>query len=201
MGVSCSGQRDNRIIVINGVTAVGKSTLYKLMMAADLLQGKTQLCISHTTREPRPHETHGVDYNFVDARTFEDMIAHNKFLEYSKNHNNYYGTSFQELEIALQQSNVVLDIDYKGSKNLKNTRLKNKQIFILITPPDQESFIQRLRDRGTETEDQIQTRIKTAKEEMLFFNNSGRFYDYKICNDNVEKAAKELEDIVIKFLK
>ncbi|KAH0571126.1 Guanylate kinase [Spironucleus salmonicida] len=190
----------NKMVIINGVTAVGKSTLYKQLLVMPEFKDKFGFSVSHTTRKPRAGEENGISYNFVDIEQFEKLIDENAFVEWTKNHGNYYGTTFLELKKVLQKQHVFLDLDYKGSLNIKKAKLPNDQFYLLVTPPTRQDFIDRLRNRGTETEEQIQIRIKTACQEMEFFDSHTDFYNCILCNNVVEIAVEELVTIVRRFL-
>ncbi len=140
-------------IVIAGPSGVGKGTLVKKLME------KYPACfgfsVSHTTRAPRPGETHGVHYNFVSKDTMLKAIENKEFIEYAHVHSNIYGTSIAAVDKVIDEGKVcILDIDIQGVESVKKSHLKCKYLF--ITPPSKTDLEQRLRGRNTETEDKIQ---------------------------------------------
>ena len=163
----------------------GKSTLLK-KLRADFPQFVES--ISCTTRGPRAGEQHGVQYFFISKPEFEEKISRGDFIEWAKVHENYYGTSkdFVEREIA-QGSIILLDIDVQGADAVKRI-FGNEAYAIFIAPPSFEVLEQRLRARGTDSEETIQVRLKNAKNEMARQND----YDYCIINDDLERAYQQL---------
>jgi len=189
------------IIVLNGPSASGKSTLFQAMCQEPGMSGLFGFSVSHTTRSPRPGEQEGVDYHYVSREAMEAMIQRGEFLETSQTHGNMYGTSFKALADALAEHHCVLDIDYKGSRSLKSLLPETaRALFIFVQPPSMEVLEQRLRGRQSETDAQIQTRLHTAEEEMGFFHSHPGFYDVVVVNDDKERATKELAEKVREFL-
>lgn len=178
-----------KIFVISGPSGAGKSTLIKgLRQRID----NTGYSISHTTRSPRSGEKDGVDYFFVDKDSFKEMIDNNAFVEWAQVYDDFYGTSYGTLEERLNSGlDIILDIDIQGAKNIKEKI--NDCLLIFILPPSREILEKRLRDRATDNADAIEKRINVATDEL---KNCG-WYDYLIINDELEKATKELESIVL----
>ncbi len=176
-----------RLFVISGASGVGKSTILKQVMAAreDLL-----FSVSATTRPPRPGEQEAVHYYFVSKAQFEEMIAHNAFLEYDNHAGNYYGTPLGQLEEKLQQGHVILDIEPVGAKNVKEKR--PDAVLIFIMPPSAQELEQRLRGRGDTSAEQITLRLERAKWEM----EQRSWYDHQVVNENVECCACEILKII-----
>ena len=149
--------------------------------------------VSHTTRNIRPGETDGVDYNFVDVDTFERMIAGGDFVEYANVFGQYYGTSREAIvgNLAAGKS-VVLDIDWQGARQVRDAFKDAVSIYIL--PPSLEVLAERLSARGREDDQQLQERLSKASSEMSHFNE----YDYLMINTHFEDALLELENLVLR---
>ena len=149
-----------RPIVMCGPSGVGKGTLINRLMAD--FPGKFGFSVSHTTRAPRPGETDGVHYNFVEKSAMEADIADGKFLEHAHVHENIYGTSLAAVEAVATKGQVcVLDIDVQGAEIVKKSTLD--ALFVFIAPPSMEELEKRLRGRGTEKEESIQKRLATRR--------------------------------------
>ena len=182
-----------RPIVMCGPSGVGKGTLINRLMAD--FPGKFGFSVSHTTRAPRPGETDGVHYNFVEKAAMEADIAEGKFLEHAHVHENIYGTSLAAVEAVATKGQVcVLDIDVQGAEIVKKSTLD--ALFVFIAPPSMEELEKRLRGRGTEKEESIQKRLANAAGEMAKTEVDGFFHSV-IVNDDLEKAYGELKTVVI----
>ncbi|KAL2889920.1 Guanylate kinase [Ceratocystis lukuohia] len=183
---------DRRPIVISGPSGVGKGTLYKMLFNKH--PDTFTLSVSHTTRGPRPGEAHGVDYHYVSKEEFMDLVGKNGFVEWAQFGGNCYGTSKMTIEEQTAKGKlVVLDIEMEGVKQVKNSSISARYVF--IAPPSTEELEKRLRSRGTETEASVQKRLAAAKDELEFSNTPG-IHDKIIVNDDLEKAYKELEGFV-----
>ena len=179
-------------IVFAGPSGVGKGTIVKKLM--DKWPSKFGFSVSHTTRAPRPGEENGVHYNFVEKATMEEEIKKGMFIEYANVHVNIYGTSIAAVEKVKAEGKVcILDIDIQGVKSVKNSSLEAKYLFIM--PPSITSLENRLRGRGTETEDKIEVRMKNAVTEMDFGKGEGNF-DAVVTNDNLEECFDEIVKII-----
>ncbi|MGE4485058.1 MAG: guanylate kinase [Oscillospiraceae bacterium] len=176
------------IYIISGPSGAGKSTvLSKVFQRMD----RYYFSISATTRAPRPGETDGVNYHFVTRGKFFEMIEKGELLEHAEYVGNCYGTPLRPIYDHIEDGcDVFLDVEVKGNRQLR-AKLP-EAISIFITTPDLETLEQRLRDRGTETEEKIQCRLETARREM---RNIGD-YDHVIINDRSDKAADEILRIV-----
>lgn len=182
-----------RPIVMCGPSGVGKGTLINRLMAD--FPGKFGFSVSHTTRAPRPGETDGVHYNFVEKSAMEADIADGKFLEHAHVHENIYGTSLAAVEAVATKGQVcILDIDVQGAEIVKKSTLD--ALFVFIAPPSMEELEKRLRGRGTEKEESIQKRLANAAGEMAKTEVDG-FFHAVIVNDDLEKAYGELKTVVI----
>ncbi|HIP93172.1 MAG TPA: guanylate kinase [Desulfurobacteriaceae bacterium] len=178
------------LLVISGPSGVGKTSLVKKFL--EEFKSEVIFSISCTTRKPRPGEVHGKDYFFVDQKTFEKMIEKDELLEWANVHGNYYGTlkSFV-YENLLKGKSVLLDIDPHGAFQIKQKIRDSVLIFIL--PPSWDELKKRLQKRKSESESEIQKRLRRAREEIKFCKD----YDYLIVNDRLEKAYEVLKSIYI----
>jgi guanylate kinase len=176
-----------RLIVISGPTASGKSTLWKRLVS----YSNVDFSVSATTRGIRTGETDGKDYSFISVEEFKQRIDNNEFLEYATVHANYYGTLRANVEASLNAGrDIVLEVDVQGAQQLADCGLPIVSIFVV--PPSRETLIERLRNRGTETEEQIATRLKAVDHELGFAKD----YDYQLVNDNFERMLAETEGIL-----
>jgi len=182
-----------RPIVMCGPSGVGKGTLINRLMAD--FPGKFGFSVSHTTRAPRPGETDGVHYNFVEKAAMEADIVDGKFLEHAHVHENIYGTSLAAVEAVATKGQVcVLDIDVQGAEIVKKSTLD--ALFVFIAPPSMEELEKRLRGRGTEKEESIQKRLANAAGEMAKTEVDG-FFHAVIVNDDLEKAYAEMKKFIL----
>jgi len=174
--------------VICGPSGVGKGTLVNMLMGKfPKLFG---FCVSHTTRQPRPGEVDGKHYNFVEKSAMESAIASGEFIEFANVHTNIYGTSYKAVEMVQQLGKVcVLDIDIQGVQNVKKSLITCNYVF--IAPPSLAELENRLRGRGTETEEKIKVRLENARGVMVFGATPGNF-NATIFNDSLETAFHEL---------
>lgn len=183
-------------VIISGPSGVGKGTLYKLLLERHPNTFATS--ISHTTRDPRPGEQRDVDYYYVSMAEFEKKIAEGGFVEHAKFGGNRYGTSKAMIEEFMGRGRiVVLDIEMEGVKQIKNSDISARYVFISPPKPHLEVLEKRLRGRGTEKEESIQKRLAQAKLELEYSKTPG-VHDLIIQNDDLETAYKELEDFIFK---
>lgn len=178
----------NNLIVISGPSGCGKSTLIRrLLKEHQALVFST----SHTTRPKREKEIDGKDYYFVSKEQFDTMIKNNEFVEYALVHDNYYGTSYGEIETKLKDRHtfLVLDIDVQGARSIKNKY--PGALFIFIVPPTLEELEKRLLRREKKEDENVRKRLEIARQELKEFN----IYDYIIINKDLGKAFYILESI------
>ena len=143
--------------------------------------------VSCTTRAPRPGEVDGVNYTFISREEFQARIERGEFLEYAEYVGNYYGTSMTVIREKLEQGvDVLLDIEVQGAAKVRERLPDAASVFIV--PPSFEELAQRLRGRGTDSEEKIQKRLETARREAKEIKN----YDYIVVNDTVDHAAQEV---------
>ena len=179
------GARPNRPAVLAGPTAVGKGTV-----SADIRQRYPQvwLSVSVTTRPPRPGEIEGVHYHFVDEAGFDRLVAAGELLEWATVHGRHrYGTPRRPVEGALAAGRpVLLEIDLQGARQVRQTL--PDALFVFLAPPSWDEMVRRLVGRGTETPEERERRLDTAREELA----AEPEFDVTIVNDDVTRATDEL---------
>ncbi len=181
--------RRGLLIVVSGPAGSGKGTVNSQLIAT----GDFVFSVSATTRAPRPGEVNGVNYHFIDREEFERRIDENGFLEYTTYCDNYYGTPLKEAMAVLESGkNLILEIECDGAKNVK--KIFPDAVLIMLIPPTFAIQEERLRGRGTETEEVIQKRLEKAKREIEQIDA----YDYIVYNYNggSSVAADDIKAIV-----
>ena len=179
-----------KLFVISGASGVGKGTVLAQLMKA---RQDLTFSVSATTRSPRPGEEDGVHYYFIDKDRFETMIAQGEFLEYDAHADNYYGTPRAQAEEKMARGHVLLAIEPNGARKVKEAAPESVLIFIM--PPSIQELERRLRDRGDTSEEQIAMRMERAVWEM----EQRSWYDYVVVNDDAEKCADEILNIISKL--
>lgn len=150
-----------------------------------------QYSISYTTRPPRAGEVDGKDYFFVTEAEFMKMVRQEEFAEWAKVHNNLYGTHAGFLKRTMDGgTDVLLDVDIQGAQLLKK-RFPDG-VFIFVLPPSMKILMERLRDRRSDTPEEIERRFRVAKKEIQNFVD----YDYLIINDKIKAAIRDLESVI-----
>ena len=182
------------IVAVSGPSGVGKGTV--LARVEELMEkaapGSVGHSISVTTRAPRGAEQDGVEYYFRTKEQFEQMISEGKIVEYDKYVDNYYGTPSEPLVKMMDNGqDILFDITIEGSLAL-DRKFGEDAITIFILPPSMEVLENRLRGRGTETEEKIRLRLEQARNEI---KRAGEF-EYIITNDDLEKAAGDILAII-----
>ena len=183
-----SNHREGILFVVSAPSGAGKTSLCRELIDSliDLRQS-----ISFTTREKRSGEQEGVDYYFIDTKTFQQKIEAGEFAEWAEVHGCLYGTSLQTLNAATDQGiDLLLDIDCQGAAQLKNSYQQG--VFIFILPPDYAELEKRLRGRGTDDEIVIQRRLENSRKEI----SQAFWYDYLVVNDNIAVARDEIVAIL-----
>jgi guanylate kinase len=176
------------LFILSGPAGVGKGTLRKILFRE--VDGLAY-SVSCTTREMRPGETEGRDYHYISRGEFDEMADRGEFLEWAEVHHDCYGTRKSEVERALGEGrDIVLEIDVKGCRRIKD--IMSGAIRIFIMPPSLDDLEDRLEERGTETPEQINVRLRNAAVEM----RQAAEYDHVIVNDDVECASRELVEII-----
>ena len=176
-----------KLIIVSGPSGSGKSTVTKIVK--DKLN--IPLSISATTRNPRDGEIDGKDYFFLSKEEFKNKIANDEFYEYAEVHGNYYGTLKKTVEENLDKGlNVILEIDVQGALIAKEK--KKDAVLVFFRTKDMDILEKRLRDRKTDSEEVIQTRLKNAETEMKYEDK----YNYTIINENLDDSIQELINII-----
>ena len=177
-----------QLIILSGPSGAGKGTVCQ---AATAHNPNLKISISATTRAPRGAERDGVEYFFLDKADFEKKIEENAFLEYAKVHDHYYGTpKAHVLQMLDEGTDVILEIDVQGAAQIKEKL--GFGVLIFIAPPSIQVLKERLVNRKTDSDAQIQLRMKNALTEL----KQAEHYDYVIVNDTVDQAVADLEAII-----
>ena len=180
-----------RLFVISGPAGVGKGTLVARVRE---LRPDLDETVSATTRSPRPGEVEGVSYHYLSDEEFARRVAAGDFLEHAEVHGHSYGTLRSEVESRIARGrSVILEIDYQGAFQVRKPF--PAAVLVFIEPPSFEELERRLRGRGTEDEEHIELRLKNARHEIEI----GEQYDVRIVNDEVERAARELLDVMAQY--
>ena len=173
-----------KLVLYTGCSGVGKGTIMKQLLLRD---PTLRLSVSNTTRDPREGEVHGVHYNFVSREEFLALADADGYIEHAEYCGNLYGTPRRQVEELLEQGyNVFLEIEVQGGLQVMEKFPGVLSIFIL--PPSVEELENRLRGRGTETEEVIQKRLREAENELAVAEK----YQYRVVNDDLEKAVDEV---------
>ena len=175
------------LYIVSAPSGAGKTSLVKALIDAE---ADIRVSVSHTTRAMRPGEADGVNYHFVDRPTFQAMIEHGDFLEQAEVFGNLYGTSKSRLQQTLEAGqDLILEIDWQGGEQVRNLIPGTRSIFIL--PPSLQALRQRLTNRGQDSDDIIDGRMREAVSEMRHYVE----YDYLVINDDFATALGDLRAI------
>ena len=178
------------IVILSSPSGAGKTTLVKKISS----RNNFKISISHTTRKPRVNEKNGKDYFFIKSKEFKILIKKRKFLEYAKVFNNYYGSLKEKIINKLKKGeNIIFDIDWQGTQQIKSKKLKYKIITIFILPPSKKELFKRLLKREKKDEKIAKERMKQFKNDIMHWKD----YDFTVINDEVEKCYKS----IINFIK
>jgi len=176
------------LFVVSAPSGCGKGSIVSPVLAKD---EHVQYSVSATTRPARDTEVEGEHYVFLGRKQFMEWAEGGRFVEWADVHGNYYGTIEDKLEEQLASGlDVILELDVQGMHNLKDARKGVVSVFIM--PPSLEELERRLRDRGQNNEEEIQTRLGNARTEI----ESAGDYDYTLVNDVLEDAVAEFESII-----
>ena len=184
-----SDNNEGIIVILSSPSGAGKTTLVKEISK----RNNFQTSISHTTRKPRSNETEGKDYYFVSEIEFQNLIQENKFLEFAKVFKHYYGSSKDAVIKKLKKGeNVIFDIDWQGTQQIKRQKLNNKIVTIFILPPSRNELYNRLLNRERNDEKIAKERMNQFNEDVLHWKD----YDFVVINDDLVTCYKK----IIKFI-
>ncbi len=176
------------LYILSGPSGVGKGTICRQLVAN---RSDLSVSVSATTRAPRTEDTDGVTYFFKTKDEFERMIDDDKFLEWAVYNGNYYGTPVDAVNERLNKGeDVILEIEVQGA--LKVMEKCPDAVSIFIAPPDEDALFLRLKNRGSETDEQIKNRLSAAKDELSKKDK----YDFIVVNDDLSVAVCEIENIM-----
>ena len=177
------------IFVLSSPSGAGKTTLVK-----KIAKNKNfSISISHTTRLPRPNEKNGKDYYFVSKKQFKKLIQKNEFLEHAKVFDNYYGSSKKLVVQKLKQGkNIIFDIDWQGTRQIRNKKLKYKIKTFFILPPSKKELLKRLIKREKKNMKTVKKRMKEFKKDL----SRWREYDHIVINDDLNLCYKNIMKLI-----
>ena len=179
------------MFILSSPSGAGKTTLVK-----KIAKNKNfSISISHTTRQPRPKETNGKDYYFVSKNNFKKLIKKGEFIEHAQVFDNYYGSSKNLIINKLRKGkNIIFDIDWQGTRQIRNKKLDYKLLTIFILPPSRDELIKRLMKRENKNVNTVKKRMKEFKKDLQRWKE----YDYVLINDDLKKCYKKLMVIINK---
>ena len=179
------------MFILSSPSGAGKTTLVK-----KIAKNKNfSISISHTTRQPRPKETNGKDYYFVSKNNFKKLIKKGEFIEHAQVFDNYYGSSKNLIINKLKKGkNIIFDIDWQGTRQIRNKKLDYKLLTIFILPPSRDELIKRLMKRENKNINTVKKRMKEFKKDLQRWKE----YDYVLINDDLKKCYKKLMVIINK---
>lgn len=184
--------KKGKIIAISAPSGTGKTTIVRRVLKD--IPGLV-FSVSATTRKPRENEKDGVHYFFISEDEFKDKIEKNEFIEWEKFYDYFYGTFKSEVENAVNSGkSIILEVDVKGALSLKS--IYPESVLIYIVPPSFDELVKRLKNRNTESEEDLQKRIDRAKMELGLKDK----FDFAIENENLETAVSETESLVKKII-
>ena len=185
-----NSDRVGMMIIISSPSGVGKTTLVRLLAKRN---DNFEISISNTTRIPRKNEIESKDYYFVSEKKFNDLIKTKSFYEYAKVFNNLYGTLKEPVIKNLSQGkDVLFDIDWQGSEQIKKLKLKNKLISIFVLPPNIKTLRDRLSKRDMNDKVILKERMSQFKNEVLHWKE----YDHVVINNDLEKCYQMIISII-----
>ncbi len=180
-----SSSKKGGMYILSSPSGAGKTTLVKKIAK----NNNFLVSISHTTRLPRPNEKNGKDYYFVSKNNFKKLIKKKEFLEHAKVFNNYYGSSKKLVTEKLKEGkNIVFDIDWQGTRQIRNKKLNYKLLTIFILPPSKNELLKRLIKREKKNMKTVKKRMKEFKKDLVRWKE----YDYVVINDNLNLCYKNI---------
>ena len=178
----------NIMVILSSPSGAGKTTITKKIQQKYC---SFKLSVSHTTRKPRPNEVDGVDYHFISCKEFQNFIEEDKFYEYAKIFDNFYGTLKKSVNEMLIKNDIIFDIDWQGTKQL--SQFKNLNLIkIYLIPPNKSELKNRLIKRNQDSIEEVDRRFKAYDEDILHWKD----YDYVIINENLDNCYKQIEIII-----
>ena len=184
-----SSVKDGIIVILSSPSGAGKTTLVRKISKLK----NYKISISHTTRTPRTNEVNGKDYFFVKKKEFRNLIKKKKFLEHAKVFKNYYGSSKKLVLSKLKKGkNVIFDIDWQGTKQIKQKKLKYKLITFFILPPSRKILYQRLSRRDMRDKLIVEERMQQFDKDILKW----RSYDFVVINDDLDLCYKQIIKLI-----
>ena len=184
-------KKDGIIVILSSPSGAGKTTLVKKIAK----ENSFKISISHTTRKPRSNEKNGEDYYFVSEGEFTDLIKKEEFLEYAKVFENLYGSSKSKvIENLKNGKNVIFDIDWQGTEQIKKKKLSFKLISFFILPPSKTELFNRLKNRDMKDKNIVEKRMKQFNEDINHWKN----YDFVVINDDLQRCYLEIIDFINK---
>ena len=184
-------REDGIIVVLSSPSGAGKTTLVKKIAQ----KNNFKISISYTTRKPRTNEVNGNDYFFISEDEFKNLINNQEFLEYAKVFQNYYGSSRSQVFEKLNKGeNVIFDIDWQGTEQIKKQKLDYKIITFFILPPSKSELFKRLKNRDMKDKNIVEDRMKQFNEDIEHWEN----YDFVVINDSLEKCYEEIIRLINK---
>jgi len=178
----------NIMVILSSPSGVGKTTITKKIQQK---YNSFKISVSHTTRSARSNEVDGVDYHFVNEETFKKLIDDEKFYEYAKIFDNYYGTLKKNVDENIKKNDILFDIDWQGTKQLSKHKKLNLLKIYLITH-SKEELKKRLVKRNQNSSKEIDLRFKSFNEDIKHWND----YDYIVINKNLDICFKQIEEII-----
>ena len=177
------------IYILSSPSGAGKTTLVKKISK----NRNFSVSVSHTTRSPRPNEIDGKDYYFVSKNNFKKLIKKGEFLEHARVFDNYYGSSKKlVIEKLKKGKNIIFDIDWQGTRQIRNKKLKYKLLTIYILPPSKKELLRRLNKREKKNLKTVKKRMKEFKKDLSRWKE----YDFVVINDNLNACYKKIMSVM-----
>ena len=181
--------KDGIMLILSSPSGAGKTTLVKLLSK----NKDFHISISHTTRKPRVNEIPDEDYHFINNDEFKDLIKKNEFLEYAEVFNHFYGTAKTPVINNLKNGkNVIFDIDWQGTEQIKAKKLQYRLITFFVLPPSKEVLFNRLSNRDMKDKLIAEERMKQFDKDILHWKN----YDYVVINDNLQGCYDQICNLI-----
>tara|TARA_S200000501_G_scaffold355375_1_gene376997 strand:+ start:1442 stop:2011 length:570 start_codon:yes stop_codon:yes gene_type:complete len=176
------------MVILSSPSGAGKTTITKKIQQK---YPSFKISVSHTTRSPRTNEVNGVDYHFIDKKKFNELIEKDKFYEFAKIFDNYYGTLKKSVDDAIVKNDILFDIDWQGTKKLSQFDKLNL-VKIYLTTDNKEELKKRLIKRNQNTLQEVESRLNSFEDDIKHWND----YDYIIINKNLDVCFNQIEKII-----